>query len=221
MDAAAVTGIVLAAGAGLRAGGPKALRRTADGVPWLEHAVRRLEAVGCARVVVVLGAGAEEARPLVPAGAEIVVATEWAEGLSASLRAGLAAADGDAALVTLVDLPDEPAAVGARLLERATDGPDTLARAVYGGRPGHPVLLGAAHWPAIAEGATGDSGARDVLRSRGAQEVECGDLASGLDDDGPAHRSSPASSAARSARQASVAQTERTGLPATASSADS
>ncbi|WP_082499292.1 MULTISPECIES: nucleotidyltransferase family protein [unclassified Rathayibacter] len=221
MDARAVTGIVLAAGAGRRAGGPKALRRAEDGTPWVERAVRRLEAVGCTRVLVVLGAGADEAGALVPRSAESVVAEDWAEGLSASLRAGLAAADGDAALVTLVDLPDEPAGVAARLLDRSPDGPSALARAVYDGRPGHPVLLGAAHWPAVVRGSSGDSGARDVLRSAGALEIECGDLSAGLDDDGPAHRSSPASSASSSARQASVAHTERTGLPETASSADS
>ncbi|QHC66898.1 NTP transferase domain-containing protein [Rathayibacter sp. VKM Ac-2759] len=221
MDARAVTGIVLAAGAGRRAGGPKALRHSEDGTPWVESAVRRLEAVGCARVLVVLGAEAARARVLVPPSARIVVAAEWADGLSASLRAGLAAADGDAALVTLVDLPDEPAEVGARILDRSPDGPGALARAVYGGRPGHPVLLGAAHWPAIARGASGDTGARELLRSAGALEIECGDLSEGLDDDEPAHASSPASSAPSSARQASVAQTERTGLPATASSADS
>jgi len=181
-----VTGIVLAAGAGRRAGGPKALRRAADGTPWLALAVRRLEAVGCGRVLVVLGAGAHEAHALVPEGADVVVAEDWADGMSASLRAGLAAAAGDAALVTLVDLPEEPAAVGARILAAAPDSPDALVRAVHSGRPGHPVLIGRAHWAALAGGLHGDAGARDHLRDHGAVEIECGDLADGRDHDGPA-----------------------------------
>lgn len=180
-----VVGVVLAAGEGRRAGGPKALRRDDEGVPWLELAVRRLEAAGCERVVVVLGAAAEDARALVPTGAAVVVASDWAVGMSASLRAGLAAAQGDAVLVTLVDLPDEPASVGARLLDSAPLESTVLARAVYGGRPGHPVLIGSAHWPAIAANAQGDSGARDHLRTAAVLEVECGDLSAGRDHDGP------------------------------------
>lgn len=180
-----VVGVVLAAGAGRRAGGPKALRVDAEGVSWVGRAVVRLETAGCGSVLVVLGAGAEEARPLVPERAGVVVAEDWAEGLSASLRTGLRAAHGDAALVTLVDLPDEPAAVGERVLRDSPVGPAVLARATYRGRPGHPVLLGSAHWRPLAATLTGDSGARDYLARHGAVAVECGDLFSGADRDGP------------------------------------
>ncbi|ROQ06490.1 molybdenum cofactor cytidylyltransferase [Rathayibacter sp. PhB93] len=180
-----VVGVVLAAGAGHRAGGPKALRVDAEGVSWVERAVARLETAGCGSVLVVLGAGAEEARPLVPERAGVVVAEDWAEGLSASLRTGLRAAHGDAALVTLVDLPDEPAAVGERVLRDSPVGPSVLARATYRGRPGHPVLLGSPHWRPLAATLSGDSGARDYLAQHGALAVECGDLFSGADHDGP------------------------------------
>lgn len=188
-----VIGVVLAAGAGRRAGGPKALRRDDAETPWVEHAVRRLEAVGCRRVLVVLGAEVERARLLVPSSAEIVVTEDWPLGLSASLRAGLAAASNDAsnaapydaALVTLVDLPDEPVTVGARLLASAPPTPGVLARAVFAGRPGHPVLLGREHWLALIRTVHGDSGARDLLRAAGAHEIECGDLWLGVDRDGP------------------------------------
>lgn len=185
MDAGTVVGVVLAAGEGRRAGGPKALRRDRGGAAWLDLAVDRLRGAGCAHVLVVLGAAAEEAHLLVPRDAEVVLSADWAEGLSASLRAGLEAARGDAALVTLVDLPDEPATVGARLLRSAPVRPGVLARAVYEGRPGHPVLIGSAHWAAIRAGVRGDSGAREYLVAAGVLEVECGDLASGLDHDGP------------------------------------
>ncbi|MBF0816042.1 nucleotidyltransferase family protein, partial [Microbacterium paludicola] len=88
----AVCGIVLAAGAGTRFGGPKALARTPDGTPWIVRAVDALWAGGCDEVLVVLGAGAAEAAALIPPGARMVVADDWAEGASASLRAGIAAA---------------------------------------------------------------------------------------------------------------------------------
>ncbi|MGL5816541.1 MAG: nucleotidyltransferase family protein, partial [Phycicoccus sp.] len=108
------TGLVLAAGAGRRMGGPKALVRRRAGLPtFVEATVDAMWRAGLPRVVVVLGAGADEALPLVEsARAEVVVAPDWAEGMGASLRAGLAylsdAARGvpDLALVMLVDLPD-------------------------------------------------------------------------------------------------------------------
>jgi CTP:molybdopterin cytidylyltransferase MocA len=58
-----------------------------------------------------------------------------------------------------------------------------LARAVYDGRPGHPVLLGRAHWAAVIGSATGDEGARHYLAERHPTSVECGDLAAGHDVD--------------------------------------
>ena len=91
VDFAHVSGLVLAAGAGTRAGGPKALRRDEAGSPWLQLAVTALRAGGCADVTVVLGAGAAEARSLVPDDVAVVVADDWQQGLSASLRAGLRA----------------------------------------------------------------------------------------------------------------------------------
>src|SRR3954469_23497098 len=87
-----ISGIVLAAGAGVRHGGPKAL------VPgWLDAATRLLLDSGCDRVVVVLGAGAAEARTGLRPDRRIEVrtASDWADGMGASLREGLLHATGD------------------------------------------------------------------------------------------------------------------------------
>ncbi|MFJ4037119.1 NTP transferase domain-containing protein [Microbacterium sp. NPDC090007] len=181
---AAVAGLVLAAGAGRRFGGPKALARTAAGTPWLALAVRALQQGGCRDVTVVLGAGIDEAAPLVPVGASVVRADDWATGVAASLRAGLCAiAEGDAvaALVLPVDTPDIVPAAVARLRRRAA--PDALGQATYGGAPGHPVLLGRAHWAPLSAAVRGDLGARPYLIARDAELIECGDLWSGADHD--------------------------------------
>jgi CTP:molybdopterin cytidylyltransferase MocA len=185
---AGVTGIVLAAGAGSRIGTPKALLSTPDGEPWVARAVGLLSSAGCDPVLVVLGASADLARDLVPAGATVVVADDWADGMSASLRAGLSAADPqtDAVLITLVDLPGLPATVIERVLATAmTAGlaPDVLSQAVFEGEPGHPVLIGRSHWAAVSAQLEGDRGARGYLVAHGAAEVECGDLFSGEDVD--------------------------------------
>jgi CTP:molybdopterin cytidylyltransferase MocA len=182
-------GLVLAAGAGRRMGGPKALVRLTDGGPTLvETAVARVLESGCDRVVVVVGAAGEQAAALVAeTGAEVVAAEDWDEGMGASLRAGLAHledADDDLALVTLVDLPDVTAAVMSRVLADAVgDGRAALARAAYDGVPGHPVVIGRDHWSAVRTTARGDRGARDHLRATPHRLVECGDLATGRDLD--------------------------------------
>lgn len=183
-----VVGIVLAAGAGRRMGGPKALvGGWADPRTPLAEVAARLHEGGCPRVLAVIGAEADAVRVAVgdpPAWLRLVEATDWAEGLGASLRAGLrAAGDAPVALVSLVDLPDVRADVVARLLTTVPLGQRTLARAAYGGVPGHPVLIGRAWWPRVSEVALGESGARDLFAAEEHLLVECGDLATGRDRD--------------------------------------
>ncbi len=183
-----VVGVVLAAGSGSRMGMPKARVTGTDGRSWVAAAAGAVRDGGCEPVVVVIGAEAELVRPLVPGFATVVVAPDWAEGMGASLRAGLravtAAAPGAiAALIHLVDVPDVGSAVIERMVTYAA--PDGLARATYAGRAGHPVLIGRTHWDAVTDAAVGDQGARSYLAGRQVTAVECGDLASGIDVDHP------------------------------------
>jgi nicotine blue oxidoreductase len=174
-------GVLLAAGAGNRYGMPKVLVGQGE---WLQIAVDALFGGGCDDVVVVLGAAVVE----VPAPARSVVAEHWADGMSASLRAGLAAAGGARRVVLhLVDTPDVGAEVVRRVLAAADRGPSGLVRTTYGGRPGHPVVIDALHWPELADSLHGDRGARDFLAAHAddVAVVECGDLASGADIDTP------------------------------------
>nr|WP_301539502.1 nucleotidyltransferase family protein [Nocardioides sp. zg-1308] len=175
--------MLLAAGAGERFGGPKALARDDDGTSWLLRSVQALRP--CAEVVVVLGAEAERAAALLPMSVWRVRADDWADGMGASLRTGLDALGPtahDAALVSLVDLPDVGPAVVSRLLG-AHEGPGDLARAAYDGVPGHPVLIGREHWAGVTATAAGDRGARDYLATHEVALVECADLATGADVD--------------------------------------
>lgn len=172
---AAVCGVVLAAGAGSRFGGPKIFARTPDGTPWVHKAVAALESAGCDVVLVTVGAGGTEAAALVPPSAIAVSVDDWAEGLSASLRAALRAAAltrSTAVIVVPVDTPDMPASVCRRLIDETGATRDALARAVYEGRPGHPVLIGRDHWDAVAATAVGDGGAGDYLRAARAVRIE-------------------------------------------------
>jgi nicotine blue oxidoreductase len=172
-----VAGVLLAAGAGTRYGMPKVL---ADDGHWLRACVSALADGGCDDVVVVLGAAVVD----VPAPARAVVARDWADGLSASVRAGLRAIEADYAVVHTVDTPDVGADVVMRVLAAACSSVSGLARARYGHRPGHPVVIARRHWPDLLDGLRGDQGARAFLVGRtDVIAVDCADLASGADID--------------------------------------
>jgi len=182
---AEVVGLLMAAGAGRRIGGPKALIAGTDNLRWAVSSARTLVAGGCAETVVVVGAAADEVRQLLAnEPVTVVEADDWEEGMGASLRRGLQAISGshaEATLVHLVDLPDVGADVVARVIAHAE--PGILARASYGNGPGHPVLIGRDHWARVAIEATGDRGARDYLARHTVLDVDCSDLATGLDVD--------------------------------------
>jgi molybdenum cofactor cytidylyltransferase len=141
---------------------------------------------GCDDIVVVVGAA--DVPP--PCGAEMITAPDWAAGLSASLRTGLARADrmgADYAVVHVIDTPDVAAAVTTRVLHRALASPSGLVRAYFGNRPGHPVVLVRPRWSGVLTAITGDRGAGAYLDSRDdVERVDCGDLAVGADIDEPA-----------------------------------
>lgn len=167
---------------------PKALVEI-GGEPLVRRALRALEDGGCAPLAVVLGAAAERVRPLLPPGVLAVPAPDWTEGMGASLRAGLDAVARlavvpEAVLVHLVDLPGVTGAAVARLAARSA--PGALLRAVYAGRPAHPVLIGRSHWAEVRESATGDAGARGYLAGHPELVlVECADLGDPGDVDTP------------------------------------
>lgn len=176
-----LAGLLLAAGAGRRFGSPKALVRDPSGVSWVVRTARLLTASGCSPVLVVVGASADEVRAeLTAEPVEVIEATNWDEGMGASLRAGLSAVhDAEAVVVVPVDVPS----LTVEAVRRVAADPSGLARAVYGGQPGHPVLLGREHWPGVLATAHGDAGARPYLKQHQVTEIECGDLADGSDVD--------------------------------------
>jgi CTP:molybdopterin cytidylyltransferase MocA len=171
-------GLILAAGASRRFGRQPKLLAELEGRPLLEHAIRAQCATPqLARVVVVLGADAAQIAAAIDFGrAEAVICEQWRQGQSSSLRCGLAQlSHATKVIVTLADQPLITPAVIARLLDARSG-----ARAIYHGRPGHPVVLGRDQIRAI-ERLTGDRGARELL-TRG-PAIECSDLSSGRDVD--------------------------------------
>jgi nicotine blue oxidoreductase len=210
-----VAGVVLAAGAGTRFGGPKALVRL-DGRRLVDRAVATLRRGGCSPVVVVQGAAV-----LDDVDATVLDNRDWATGMGSSLRVALrhlaadapvadapglgAAGPGDAgpeappdpvehqaapitaAVVLLVDTPWVGDEAVARLAAAAADG-CAAAQATYAGRPGHPVLLARRTWDDVAATAAGDRGARAWLRTHRelVRDVPCDGTGDPRDVDVPA-----------------------------------
>jgi CTP:molybdopterin cytidylyltransferase MocA len=178
-DVSVVGGIVLAAGGGSRFGATKQLAEL-RGRPLLSYALGAV--AGLSPRVVVLGHEADAILAAVDLqGARPVVCEGWREGQSASLRCGLEAlGDVDAVLVVLGDQP--------RITREAVDAVAAAAegaaaaRATYGGRPGHPVLLGRELLERAGE-LRGDVGFRDLLADVDIREVEVGGLADPVDID--------------------------------------
>ncbi|HZU40505.1 MAG TPA: nucleotidyltransferase family protein [Solirubrobacteraceae bacterium] len=177
--------VILAAGEGRRFGGPKqvALWRGRPLLAWVLDAALSVPALD--PVVVVLGAHAGAVRAAVDLSAVACVEVAgWEEGQAASLRAGVAAAgDVDACAVLLGDMPGVSAQVIAGALDRFAPGVDAV-RTVYGGIPGHPVVLGRRVLERVPE-LRGDVGARELLAAARVRTWEAGHLCMATDIDTP------------------------------------
>lgn len=183
-DGGAVT-IILAAGRGRRLGGAgKALIRL-GGTGTRTLAARAMHAAleaGTHPILVLGHRRAEVVRTLAEEAPDLLARTtvaecpDWCMGLSASFRAGVAAAcavsgrtaggsvDGAPRRCAML-LVDQPH-VGAEALRRvlAAHRPGRIARGTRAGRDGHPVVLDLAEAREAARGAVGDEGARRHLR---------------------------------------------------------
>ena len=161
-----IAGIVLAAGAASRFGGPK--QRLL-----LPHVLARLGETSLDEIVVVSGA-----HELDPGAARLVACPEWERGPGASLRCGLAALswDTEAAVVCLADGPNLAPAAVERVVEAWRADGGSVVAASYGGTRGHPVVIGRSAWASVPD---------EDMRALPATLVSCDDLGSPGDVDSP------------------------------------
>jgi molybdenum cofactor cytidylyltransferase len=162
-----VAAVILAAGQSSRmAPRHKLLVQDATGRAMVARVVDGVLASRARPVLVVTGHRADEVKAAL-AGRPVtfVTAPDYADGLSASLRAGLAAvpASTAAALVVLGDMPLVTAATIDRLIESYDPDEGRTIVAPSHGELGNPVLWDRRHFPAMMA-LTGDRGARSLLR---------------------------------------------------------
>ncbi|HVY34351.1 MAG TPA: nucleotidyltransferase family protein [Caulobacteraceae bacterium] len=173
----ALYALVLAAGLGSRFGGRKLLSPWRGGV-LLDGALAVALDSPAEAVFLVIGSDGAEVASAAQTLAQtrgqanrlrIVEAADFADGLSASLRAGLAAlpAEASGVLVFLGDMPVVPRDLDAQLAQALAVG--ALASApIRNGQRGNPVGLSSALFAQLTQ-LTGDKGARAVLDGLGAQ----------------------------------------------------
>nr|WP_276616189.1 nucleotidyltransferase family protein [Rhodobacter sp. SGA-6-6] len=163
--------MILAAGASARMGGRDKLLEPVAGRPLLRLMAERALATGAPVLVVLPPDRPARAAALAGLALRSIIAEDAAEGMAASLRAGIAALPPDApgAMILPADMPGITAEDMARMLDRWAGAPDTILRgADEQGREGHPVLFPADLFPALMA-LTGDRGARSVLAANRAR----------------------------------------------------
>jgi molybdenum cofactor cytidylyltransferase len=165
--------IVLAAGSGSRFGGNKLTAPYGGGL-LIDGALHAALAAPVTDVVVVTGADPkviDHVETLADPRLRLAFAEHHAAGLSASLKAGLAAlARGtDAVFVFLGDMPRIPTSVFSPLCE-AIDHGAPAAAPVFQGRRGHPVVFASGLFDELME-LEGDRGAGNILDALGEQVV--------------------------------------------------
>jgi nicotine blue oxidoreductase len=160
-----IVAVVLAAGAGRRMGGPKALLRI-GGESFLARAARILTRPGVGSVVAVLGHDAARVRAEAgaPPGVDVVENQRYEDSMLSSILRGLEEAErlgADAVLLHPVDHPLVDPATVDRVVA-ALAGGAVIAVPTHAGRRGHPGGFGRAAWPAL-RAAPAEAGARAVL----------------------------------------------------------
>jgi molybdenum cofactor cytidylyltransferase len=158
--------VILAAGRSTRMGGPNKLLAQITGRPLARIAAEAALASKARPVVVVTGHQSETiADALRDLPLQFVHNPDFADGLSTSLRTGLAALpeDIDGAVVTLADMPQVDAALIDRLIAAYDAEKGALiAVPVIDGKRGNPVLWSRRFFPELMA-LSGDVGARHLI----------------------------------------------------------
>ena len=159
--------LVLAAGESRRMGDANKLTIPVDGTPMVARVVDALQQSRAQRVIVVTGHEPERIQDaLSDRNVELVHNPDYAEGIGASVRAGVAALgeDVDGALVALADMPWVSTEVINLLIDAFTSDPElSIFIPMFGGKRGNPVLWGAQHFPELLALA-GDVGGKALFR---------------------------------------------------------
>jgi molybdenum cofactor cytidylyltransferase len=201
-----IVAVVLAAGKSTRMGKPKQLLPV-HGRPMLGEVLEVLRKTKVDGVVVVMGGHEGEVRRKVRFRKEKVVSNpDYADGMSSSLKAGLAAAvraGADAVMVVLADQPKLRPETVDQLVDAHLNSEALIVAPVYRGVRGNPVIFDKTLFPQMMK-IDGDVGAKAVLEGnrRSMLLVESEDRGVIVDIDTPADYEDEVSGGSHSGRSA-------------------
>ena len=164
--------LLLAAGKSSRMGGTNKLIADLEGKPLITHAAAAINAAGLPLIVVTGNVPDAVHTALAASAASFVHASDFAEGLSRSLRSGARAIPSGwrGVMVCLGDMPRiTPAILTALTAALTTD--DAIVVPVCGGKRGNPVLWGRAHIGRLTT-LEGDVGGKALLGELADQIIE-------------------------------------------------
>ena len=167
--------VLLAAGRSSRMGGPNKLMALFDGKPLVRRTAERALASKASGTIVVTGHQRERVRAALP-GLDVTFADnpDFADGLSTSLKAGIAYLPEDTAgaMIVLGDMPGIESDDLDRLIDAFRKaGGSSVVRASHQGKRGNPVLLPRSLFPATAH-LEGDTGARHLVEAEGLDVID-------------------------------------------------
>ncbi|RQG93101.1 nucleotidyltransferase family protein [Natrarchaeobius halalkaliphilus] len=173
-----IVGIVLAGGLGTRFEDGNKLLATVDGEPVVRHAARTLAVPAVEYTIAVLGHDARTVGQAVSADVEETVSNpDFAEGQSASVRAGTRAArerDADAAIFLPGDMPRVDPETVTRVVETyRSDGGEVVVPS-FDGKRGNPVLFDGTCFAELLE-LSGDTGGRALFDAADVRRVAVDD----------------------------------------------
>lgn len=142
--------IILAAGESSRLGQPKQLLAYQNKT-LIEHIIEQANGVNSTKIIVVLGAFAEQIQPLLAfANVEITKNENWQKGMSSSLQKGLELTqNNDAVLVLLSDQPFVNTTFINQIIEKATGTDLPIIATKYKDIVGVPALFKRAVFPTL------------------------------------------------------------------------
>ena len=160
--------IILAAGSATRMGRPKQLL-SYQGRSLILHAVEvALESL-CQPIIVVLGAYAEQIKPeLMLRAVQVVENSQWQEGMSSSIRAGISMllktnSKLDAVIISLADRPLVSPQIFNQLIQSYQETQKVIIASKYNETTGVPALFSNALFPELMQ-LEGDKGAKALIQ---------------------------------------------------------
>lgn len=153
-----VSAIILAAGESRRMGDANKLLMPLRGRPMLAHVIRAVTTASVDEAIVVLGHEADQVLPVLAAyPVRTVINPDYAEGMTTSIRTGVAATASKTAgfMICLSDLPlikaGEYTHLANAFREAVAADPQCIVRPVFEGTPGNPVVFAGAYRAALQE----------------------------------------------------------------------